>query len=128
MDLSGTKENYIKPPRYLPSKSSSSSNNSTPFQAVPSTQHFYTNQPFTSLKMRFNLTHAVTALSLFSATVTAIVTPAQVVQNIQTLTEKSRNLQAPAQSINIINGPLLVVGLGPFPVSRYLLSICVISS
>jgi len=46
----------------------------------------------------------------------AAVTPAQAVSNIRTLTTKSQALQAPAQSINIVNGPLIVVGLGPFPV------------
>lgn len=42
-------------------------------------------------------------------------TPAQVVSNINTLTQKSQALQAPAQSLSIINGPLIVVGQGPFP-------------
>jgi len=42
-------------------------------------------------------------------------TPAQVVTNIQLITQKSQALQGPAQSISIINGPLIVIGLGPFP-------------
>jgi hypothetical protein len=45
----------------------------------------------------------------------AALTPQQIVSNINTLTFKSQQLQAPAQSINIINGPLIAVGLGPFP-------------
>ncbi len=45
-------------------------------------------------------------------------TPAQVVSNIRTLTTKSQALQAPAQSITIINGPLIVIGQGPFPTVR----------
>jgi hypothetical protein len=45
----------------------------------------------------------------------AQVTPAQVVENIQTLTTKSAALQRPAQSISIINGPLIIIGQGPFP-------------
>ncbi|KAH6675856.1 hypothetical protein B0J14DRAFT_626301 [Halenospora varia] len=66
--------------------------------------------------MRFNLlTTAVTALTFFSAPSFAAVTPAQIVTNIQILTSKSQALQAPAQSINIINGPLIVIGQGPFP-------------
>jgi hypothetical protein len=39
----------------------------------------------------------------------------QIVDNLKSLTEKSQKLQAPAQSITIINGPLVVVGQGPFP-------------
>jgi hypothetical protein len=54
------------------------------------------------------------ALAL-SVPIAAQITPAQVVQNIQSITQKSQALQAPSQSINIINGPLIVVGLGPFP-------------
>lgn len=46
---------------------------------------------------------------------------AQIVDNIRMLTAKSQALQAPAQSITIVNGPLILVGLGPFPV-RPLLS------
>ncbi|KAM7215128.1 hypothetical protein V8F06_009446 [Rhypophila decipiens] len=34
---------------------------------------------------------------------------------IRTLTAKSQALQAPAQSTTIVNGPLIIVGLGPFP-------------
>lgn len=49
--------------------------------------------------------------------VIAAVTPQQVVGNIQALTTKSQALQAPAQSITIINGPLIIIGLGPFPVN-----------
>ena len=49
------------------------------------------------------------------APIAAAITPAQVVDNIKMVTQKSQALQAPAQSITIINGPLIVVGLGPFP-------------
>lgn len=49
------------------------------------------------------------------APITAQTTPAQVVSNIRMLTQKSQALQAPAQSITIINGPLIVIGQGPFP-------------
>ncbi|KAF3027932.1 hypothetical protein E8E12_000129 [Didymella heteroderae] len=47
--------------------------------------------------------------------VIAQITPAQIVSNIQLITQKSQALQAPAQSISIINGPLIVIGQGPFP-------------
>lgn len=43
-------------------------------------------------------------------------TPAQVVQNIQLITQKSQDLQVPAQSVNTVNGPLIIIGRGPFPV------------
>jgi hypothetical protein len=56
------------------------------------------------------------ALAL-SAPVMAALTPAQVVDNIKMLTQKSQALQAPAQSINAVNGPLVIIGQGPFPVS-----------
>ena len=42
-------------------------------------------------------------------------TPAQVVSNIKMITQKSQALQAPAQSITIVNGPLIIAGQGPFP-------------
>lgn len=47
--------------------------------------------------------------------VIAQTTPAQVVSNINMITQKSQALQAPAQSITIVNGPLIIVGQGPFP-------------
>ncbi|KAL9943563.1 hypothetical protein ACHAP6_008705 [Verticillium nonalfalfae] len=66
--------------------------------------------------MRFSLLKSVVAaLAVCSQTALGQITPAQVVDNIEALTTKSQALQAPAQSISIINGPLIVVGLGPFP-------------
>jgi hypothetical protein len=56
--------------------------------------------------------------------VIAQITPAQVVSNIQLITAKSQAIQAPAQSITIINGPLIVIGLGPFPVSEPKVVLC----
>ncbi|KAK6357679.1 hypothetical protein TWF718_001987 [Orbilia javanica] len=55
------------------------------------------------------------ALALLAAPSIAALTPAQMVGNIQMLTQKSMALQTPAKSITILNGPLIVVGLGPFP-------------
>jgi len=57
----------------------------------------------------------ITAALALAAPIAAQATPAQVVENINLLTEKSQALQKPAQSIDLINGPLIVVGLGPFP-------------
>ncbi|KAK4652854.1 hypothetical protein QC762_512810 [Podospora pseudocomata] len=45
----------------------------------------------------------------------AALTSTQIADTLQTLTAKSQALQAPAQQITILNGPLIVVGLGPFP-------------
>jgi hypothetical protein len=59
-------------------------------------------------------TLATAALAL-AAPISAAITPTQVVDNIKTLTAKSQALQAPAQSISIINGPLVIIGQGPFP-------------
>jgi hypothetical protein len=50
-----------------------------------------------------------------AATALAAITPAQLAANINTLTDKSRALQAPAESINYVNGVLIVTGGGPFP-------------
>lgn len=59
---------------------------------------------------------SVVAAIALTVPVMAQTTPAQVVDNINMLTQKSQALQAPAQSINIINGPLILIGQGPFPV------------
>ncbi|XP_014555455.1 hypothetical protein COCVIDRAFT_102275 [Bipolaris victoriae FI3] len=56
-----------------------------------------------------------TAALALAAPISAAITPAQTVSNIKMLTSKSQALQAPAQSITIINGPLIVIGQGPFP-------------
>jgi hypothetical protein len=45
----------------------------------------------------------------------AALSPNQMVSNIRMLTQKSQALQAPAQAITIINGPLIIIGQGPFP-------------
>lgn len=56
-----------------------------------------------------------TAALALAAPISAALTPAQIVDNIKMLTTKSQALQGPAQSITIINGPLIVIGQGPFP-------------
>jgi hypothetical protein len=42
-------------------------------------------------------------------------TPTQVRDCIQQITGKSQALQVPAQSITIVNGPLIIIGEGPYP-------------
>ncbi|KAL0931847.1 UVI-1 protein [Colletotrichum truncatum] len=66
--------------------------------------------------MRFSILKlAVAALAVGTDFVQSAITPAEMETNIKMLTQKSQALQAPAQSISLINGPLIVVGLGPFP-------------
>jgi hypothetical protein len=58
---------------------------------------------------------AITATLLTS--VYAGMTAPQVVDNINIITGQSQALQAPANSINSLSGPLFLIGQGPFPVS-----------
>jgi len=44
-------------------------------------------------------------------------TASEIVDNINVITTMSQDLQAPANSINILSGPLFLIGQGPFPVS-----------
>jgi hypothetical protein len=80
------------------------------------TTHFFIPIPqFANMVSFRNL--ALSALAM-TAPIMAQTTPAQVVDNIKLITQKSQALQAPAQSISILNGPLIIIGQGPFPVSR----------
>jgi len=45
----------------------------------------------------------------------AALTPAQIVSNLEMITQKSMALQAPAKTITLVNAPLLVIGQGPLP-------------
>jgi len=58
---------------------------------------------------------AVSAIT-FAVPLVSALTAQEIVSNVNALTTKSQALQAPAQSINIINGPLILIGQGPFPV------------
>ncbi|KAK2013297.1 hypothetical protein LZ32DRAFT_676385 [Colletotrichum eremochloae] len=67
--------------------------------------------------MKFSmLKYAAVALATHCSSVLSQATPQQVVDNINGLTQKSQALQAPAQSITLVNTPLIVIGQGPFPV------------
>ncbi|EFQ34458.1 hypothetical protein CGRA01v4_00113 [Colletotrichum graminicola] len=61
------------------------------------------------------LKYAVVALATHGSGVLSQLTPANVVTNLNTLTAKSRALQAPAKDITLVNGPLILIGQGPFP-------------
>lgn len=56
-----------------------------------------------------------TAALALAAPIAAQISPKQLVENINAVTQKSQDLQDPAQRITLVNGPLIVVGQGPFP-------------
>ncbi|KAL6704378.1 hypothetical protein ACN47E_008230 [Coniothyrium glycines] len=56
-----------------------------------------------------------TAALALATPIAAALSPEQMVTNIKEVTRKSQALQGPAQSITIVNGPLIIVGQGPFP-------------
>lgn len=64
-----------------------------------------------------NILAAVVAIAI-PAIVQA--TPAQIVQKLKQMTEKTQTLQGPATSLDLVNGPLIAVGEGPFPVGAFL--------
>ncbi|KAF2971020.1 hypothetical protein GQX73_g2597 [Xylaria multiplex] len=53
-------------------------------------------------------------LALTSSSMAAL-SPQQIADGIKSITAKSQALQAPAQSITILNAPLIAIGQGPFP-------------
>ncbi|KAK3949284.1 hypothetical protein QBC32DRAFT_220086 [Pseudoneurospora amorphoporcata] len=69
--------------------------------------------------MRFSLLSTAIAATLSSVVVAAPVARSTTLQDtvntLAVLSEKTHKLQAPAQSITITNGPLIIIGQGPFP-------------
>jgi len=63
----------------------------------------------------FKTALAATAALLAVPHVAAGLTAPQVVGNINIVTTKSQNLQAPANQITILSGALFLIGQGPFP-------------
>ncbi|CAA9967114.1 hypothetical protein P3342_013549 [Pyrenophora teres f. teres] len=57
----------------------------------------------------------ITAALALATPITAAITASQVTANIKVVTQLSLDLQVPAQKISILNGPLIVIGQGPFP-------------
>ncbi|KAI0503010.1 UVI-1 [Xylaria bambusicola] len=53
--------------------------------------------------------------ALMATTAIAALSPAQIADGLKRVTDLSQQLQAPAQSITIVNAPLIVIGQGPFP-------------
>jgi hypothetical protein len=58
----------------------------------------------------------VAGVACLAAPVMAALTPLQISDGLKKVTQLSRDLQGPAQSITILNAPLIVIGQGPFPV------------
>lgn len=60
-----------------------------------------------------------TALVVAGLAAVASAIPAQeAANNIKQITTLSRNLQTPAKGLDILDGPLLTLGQGDFPVSQ----------
>lgn len=55
-------------------------------------------------------------MALCGTAVMGSLTPQQIADGLSSMTQKTQALQAPAQSITLINAPLIVIGQGPFPV------------
>jgi len=68
------------------------------------------------MKISLYKTSAAIVLALHGLIALAELSPAQIASNINDLTAKSQALQVPANSITCLNGPLIVIGQGPFPV------------
>ncbi|TRX98471.1 hypothetical protein FHL15_000545 [Xylaria flabelliformis] len=53
--------------------------------------------------------------AVMAASAMAALTPSQIADSLKTITVQSQNIQVQAQSITIVNAPLIVIGQGPFP-------------
>ncbi|KAL2194703.1 UVI-1 [Corynascus similis CBS 632.67] len=62
-----------------------------------------------------SLRSLVAGAALMAASVLAAATPQQITDGIRMITQKSQALQPVAQSITVLNAPLIVIGQGPFP-------------
>lgn len=66
---------------------------------------------------------AISAVAAFAIPSLAVTSPQDVTDNINALTQKSQALIQPASSLTLLNGPLVVAGQGPLPVSQTQLDI-----
>ncbi|KAI1358120.1 UVI-1 [Xylaria arbuscula] len=53
--------------------------------------------------------------ALMASSAMAALSPQQIADGLKTITDQSAAIKAPAQSITIVNAPLIVIGQGPFP-------------
>jgi len=58
---------------------------------------------------------AITSALALATGIAAQATPTQVVADIESLTTKTLALQPQADMITLVNGPLIIIGQGPFP-------------
>lgn len=63
-----------------------------------------------------SLRSLVTGVALIAAPVMAALSPTELVDRINELTQKSQALKGPVQSISVANAPLMAIGKGPLPV------------
>jgi len=70
----------------------------------------------TMVSFRTLLTSALALTPVVAQTQVTKITSSKVVFNIELLTNKSLALQAPANQIDLLSGPLIIIGQGPFPV------------
>ena len=75
------------------------------------------NKPDIQIFIMFSIAKLVIAALAVTSVAVAAVTPQEAADGLRLLTQKAQDLQAPGQSITIVNTPLVVIGQGPFPVS-----------
>ena len=63
-----------------------------------------------------SLRSLVVGAAFIVAPVLAALTPSQIADGLKALSQQAVDLQPVAQSITIINAPLIIIGQGPFPV------------
>jgi hypothetical protein len=62
-----------------------------------------------------SLRYLVAGVALVAAPVIQALTPAQLAADLESLATDSQNLEPTANSITILNAPLIVINEGPYP-------------
>ena len=89
----------------------------TSLQKTAFLDHFLSkSKPDIQIFTMFSIAKLFTAALAVTSVAVAAVTPQEAVDGLRLLTQKAQDLQAPAQSISIVNAPLVVIGQGPVPV------------
>ncbi len=63
-----------------------------------------------------SLRSLVVGAAFVVAPVLAALAPSEIADGLSSLTKQAQDLQPVAKSITIVNGPLIIIGQGPFPV------------
>ena len=63
-----------------------------------------------------SLRSLVVGAAVIVAPVLAALAPSQIADGLNALSKQAQDLQPVAQSITLINAPLIIIGQGPFPV------------